>query len=216
MLRNLIILALVAVVLTLAYEVYFKKPPVKPDGPAAAKQEPPAVAPTPEKPPAPPDPAPPQKIVAPPMPAQRMEFGSRVLRKGMEGEDVRILQERLRLAGFVHCNFQDGCFDEATEKALIEYQRGTKFLKEMYCFPGVAGEPKPCADAALCRQLLEVPGRNKALVKYTIAKGDTLWRIASRFGVGPDSLTTLNNISDPSVVTPGNALFIICNSDKAP
>jgi len=97
----------------------------------------------------------------------------------------------------------------------MDYQRGTPFLRQMYAFFGIPGDPKPCADAELCRRLYEVPGRNKALVKYKVRKGDTLWRIASRFGVGPDTLTTLNQLGDPSVLQPGRTIFVICNTDKA-
>lgn len=229
------ILGLTAVVLTLGYEFYVAQVPSKPQptpNPVAPKpippvEEKPAPPPEPAAPahakpapaveePAPlPAPAPPERVIAPPEPGKRAEFGARVLKKGMQGDDVRVLQERLRLAGFVRSPFRDGYFDDATEKALMAYQQGTRFLREMYYFNGVPGEPKPYADANLCRQLLDVPGRNKTLVKYTIRKGDTLFRIGTRFGVGPDALTTLNEISDPSALAPGQTIFIICNSDKA-
>ncbi|MEW6358290.1 MAG: LysM peptidoglycan-binding domain-containing protein [Planctomycetota bacterium] len=227
MLRNLTILALAAVALTLGYRVYFQQRP-SPPPPTAPVDQPMTVIPPKEKSAAPPQPAPvaprptpveqpppPERVVAPPSAVEKAEFGSRVLRKGMTGDDVRVLQERLRLAGFVHEEFRDGVFDEATEKALMDYQRGTPYLLKMYAFRGVPGDAKPYADADLCRRLLEVPGGNKALVKHTVQKGETLWRIASRFGVGADALTVLNDIPDPSFLQPGRTVFVICNADKA-
>jgi len=165
-----------------------------------------------------PKPVPPRAVGRPATTKQQTKgtpaFGSRVLRRGMRGRDVEILQERLRLAGFVHYAFERGVFDDETEKALIEYQRGTPFLRKMYGFEGIKGEPKNYADAELCAQLFRVPNRRKVLISYTVQKGDTLWKIAVRFGVGPDSLALLNKISNPNALRVGQRLFVICDVSK--
>jgi len=43
---------------------------------------------------------------------------------------------------------------------------------------------------------------------YIIQKGDTLYSIARKFGVTVQSLQTLNNISDPTKISPGARLII--------
>jgi LysM repeat protein len=43
---------------------------------------------------------------------------------------------------------------------------------------------------------------------YIVQKGDTLYSIARKFGVTPQSLQTLNNISDPTKISVGTRLII--------
>ncbi len=43
---------------------------------------------------------------------------------------------------------------------------------------------------------------------YTINPGDTLFSIASQFGVSVDDLVALNNLSDPDSIRAGDQLFI--------
>ncbi|MCP5007294.1 MAG: peptidoglycan DD-metalloendopeptidase family protein [Planctomycetes bacterium] len=45
-------------------------------------------------------------------------------------------------------------------------------------------------------------------VRYTIKKGDTIWKIAHGFGISPDSIINSNNISDVTNITPGDVLLI--------
>jgi len=193
--------------------LYLLRPWRRPSPPA--KPRPPRAAPATQEP-AGQD----SDTIGPAVPEEKPEdfppaFGSRVLKRGMSGPDVELLQERLRLAGMTDYKFTPGVFDEATEQALIEYQKGTKFLWEMYGFRGTGAEPRPYADEELCRQLMKVPGPRKVLIRYKVAPGDSLWSIASRFGCGPDSLTTLNKISDPKSLQVGQLLYIVCDREKA-
>jgi hypothetical protein len=142
-------------------------------------------------------------------------FGSRVLRKDMQGSDVLQLQERLKLAGFVRENFMPGTFDDATEQALLKYQEGTPFLAEMYAFGGLPPPHKAYMDAALAAQLLRVPTPDKVLIRHTVAAKENLFRIATRFGIGPDSIKHLNNIGDPSAIKVGQGIWIVCDRSKA-
>lgn len=44
--------------------------------------------------------------------------------------------------------------------------------------------------------------------RYTIRKGDTIWRIAYDHGVSPDNIIKANNITDVTTIKPGQSLII--------
>ncbi|ODS31891.1 MAG: Murein hydrolase activator NlpD precursor, partial [Candidatus Scalindua rubra] len=44
--------------------------------------------------------------------------------------------------------------------------------------------------------------------RYTIKKGDTIWRIAYNHGVSPDSIVRINHIKDVTNIKPGQQLVI--------
>jgi len=41
---------------------------------------------------------------------------------------------------------------------------------------------------------------------YTVRPGDTLWSIASRYGISPAEIIDLNSLPDPNVIYPGQKL----------
>ena len=43
---------------------------------------------------------------------------------------------------------------------------------------------------------------------YYTRKGDTLWKIAKRFGSTMDDIIRVNKIENPDVILPGQQLFI--------
>lgn len=45
-------------------------------------------------------------------------------------------------------------------------------------------------------------------MNYVVRPGDSLYSIASRFGVSVDELARINRISDPELIYPGQTLFI--------
>lgn len=45
-------------------------------------------------------------------------------------------------------------------------------------------------------------------IKYTVKKGDTVWRIAKNHGVQPDNLIKINRIRDVTDIKPGQQLLI--------
>ena len=44
--------------------------------------------------------------------------------------------------------------------------------------------------------------------RYTVQPGDTLYRIAARYGTTVTAIATANNITDPNLIRPGQVLII--------
>ena len=59
-------------------------------------------------------------------------------------------------------------------------------------------------------QVLVIPSGSSGTtqVRYTVQAGDTLYRIALRYGTTVTAITTANNIADPSLIRPGQVLII--------
>lgn len=59
-------------------------------------------------------------------------------------------------------------------------------------------------------QILKIDGNNKVNteVYYTVKNGDTLSEISKKFGVSYESIVKLNNISNPSLIYPGQVIKI--------
>ncbi len=55
--------------------------------------------------------------------------------------------------------------------------------------------------------------RARKRANYTLRKGDTLWDVAKRFGVGLETLYRANGISDPRTLRPGEKIYV---PDMAP
>jgi LysM repeat protein len=64
-------------------------------------------------------------------------------------------------------------------------------------------------DVAKPMEGQEVPG----IVYYKVKDGDTLWRIASQFGVPIDSLYKNNNLTPDTVLTPGLVIKVVTSGD---
>jgi murein DD-endopeptidase MepM/ murein hydrolase activator NlpD len=52
-----------------------------------------------------------------------------------------------------------------------------------------------------------IPGSTES-TRYTIKKGDTIWRIAYNHGVSPDDIIRINNIENVANIKPGQQLMI--------
>jgi spore germination protein len=69
----------------------------------------------------------------------------------------------------------------------------------------------PYPDRLTPGQALLIPSKEEeppTYQRYTVQPGDTLWRIAQRFGTTVEAIVQLNNISDPSLIFPGQVLLI--------
>lgn len=56
---------------------------------------------------------------------------------------------------------------------------------------------------------------NTENITYTIQRGDTLWAIARRYGTTVDEIASINNISNPNLIYPGQIIQILSNSTIA-
>ena len=61
--------------------------------------------------------------------------------------------------------------------------------------------------AALTGSLLAIPAQ--AALTYTVVRGDTMWKIASRYEVGTSEVIQANpQVSDPNLIYPGQKLTV--------
>ena len=66
-------------------------------------------------------------------------------------------------------------------------------------------------DLNIIDEINNVENRNRekySIVIYYTRKGDTLWKIAKRFGSTMDDIIRVNKIENPDVILPGQQLFI--------
>lgn len=52
-------------------------------------------------------------------------------------------------------------------------------------------------------------------INYIVQKGDTLWKIANRYGTTVQEIVNINNIENPDLIYPGQELRIVTNSTIA-
>ncbi len=64
-------------------------------------------------------------------------------------------------------------------------------------------------ESLVIGQTLVVPSTERS---YMVQPGDSLWNIASRFGVSLESIISVNNISDPAQIYPGMMIIIPAQS----
>ena len=82
----------------------------------------------------------------------------------------------------------------------------------IYVFPGCVAnyrtstKPPPRFQKQL--DSLKPDIHTKKTTRYTIKKGDTIWKISYDYGVSPDSIVEANNIKDVTDIRPGQQLII--------
>lgn len=81
-----------------------------------------------------------------------VDLGDRILRKGLEGTDVALLQQTLAAKGYYDPGQVDGLFGPMTEKALKQFQRNNGLTAD-----GIFG---PQTEAALPQE--EVPSASRS------------------------------------------------------
>jgi LysM repeat protein len=129
-------------------------------------------------------------------------FGKRVIKRGMVGWDVAVLQFLLATDGF-DVGTLDGRFGPRTQAALVAYQRRRQLAPD-----GVAGSatrsricPSPgCTSKPLPRSS---PG-----AVYRVRRGDTLTAIAARNGTTVAALAEANALDPNAVLLAGARLQV--------
>jgi peptidoglycan hydrolase-like protein with peptidoglycan-binding domain len=132
-------------------------------------------------------------------PLGRPRFGDRVIRRGMVGLDVSVLQFLLAVDGY-DVGTLDGRFGPRTRAALVAYQTRRRLVPD-----GVAGPatrlaicPAPCASVPL------PAARSQAA--YRVRAGDTLTAIAARAGTTVAALAEQNGLDPNGVLLAGARL----------
>jgi peptidoglycan hydrolase-like protein with peptidoglycan-binding domain len=136
-------------------------------------------------------------------PLGRPLFGSRVMRPGLFGYDVSVLQFLLTRHG-VYNGPLDGYLSTATDKALRSYQRQVRLVSD-----GVVG-PKTVAALVLQNRLPVRPQRVSVSLSrtYVVKPGDSLTAIAQRFHVSLRTLARANGVNSRRVLLIGKKLRI--------
>ncbi len=115
-----------------------------------------------------------------------------ILKRGSAGAETALLQTALNRAQLGPLR-PDGIFGPATERALMAFQRREGLVPD-----GIAGNR---TQAAL------TPWYTGYAV-HTVVPGDTLWRIAGRYGSSLSALETANPDLDPFDLRPGRRLTV--------
>jgi soluble lytic murein transglycosylase-like protein len=122
-------------------------------------------------------------------------FGARVIRRGMRGYDVGVLQFLLRYRG-LRPGRLDGSFGARTEAALRRFQRRNRLTPDGVVGPRTAR--RLCAlRSCTWRARVARHTRSKPALKHRIAAGETLTTIARRYGVTVEAIARANRL-DPS------------------
>ena len=139
-------------------------------------------------------------------------LGKRILEKGMSGQDVRSLQERLKLLAFnqdpkkfaeleldyiLGIELEKDYFGRNTKNAVINFQQVNSL------------EATGKVDSQTCKLLMKERSYYSKIIKYTVKEGDTLYSISKEYkGSNFTAIAKANSI-DPSSILVGQELYIL-------
>lgn len=124
---------------------------------------------------------------------RRAAIGRRVLRQGMHGDDVKLLQERLNELGF-EAGDADGRFGILTKEAVREFQRAHRLRID-----GIAG--------AEVFSVLMSPSAHKRIT-HVVGEGERLQDIARKYNVPVELLIYANRLKEDSYLYKSQRLII--------
>lgn len=117
------------------------------------------------------------------------------IKYGQSGEEVTQLQKLLNELSFYKSNV-DGIFGDKTKVAVLEFQSKMNLGQD-----GIVG---PTTKKALQAQHAKLNPPNT----HTVAFGETLSAIASRYGLSTSTLIRINNLKNPDRIYPGDVLVL--------
>lgn len=132
-------------------------------------------------------------------------FGARVIRRGMRGFDVGVLQFLLRRQG-LQPGHLDGRFGARTERALRRFQRRHRLTADGVLGPRTANvlcSLRTCAWHAATRR-----HAGKPALRHRVAPGETLSSIAGRYGVTIEAIARANRLDSRGYILAGARLRI--------
>jgi peptidoglycan hydrolase-like protein with peptidoglycan-binding domain len=132
-------------------------------------------------------------------------FGTRVIRRGMEGYDVGVLQFLLVRKG-VRPGRLDGRFGARTHRAVLRYQRRVRLVPDGVVGPRTARRLCP-VRACAWRVGTGTTGRRPARL-HRIRAGETLTTISRRYRVSIDAIARANRIDPRRIIVAGAQLRI--------
>ena len=126
---------------------------------------------------------------------------STVLRQGSRGQDVITLQYLLNVISRYYSNVpapaQDGIFGSGTRQSVIAFQQAMGL------------DPDGIVGARTWQALYNIylgigtnvptPGPDTGTVSYTVKAGDTLWRIAQRYGTTVNAIKQANGLTSDAL-----------------
>jgi hypothetical protein len=129
-------------------------------------------------------------------------YGRRVLRRGLVGWDVAVLQFLLRERGFT-AGKPDGRFGRSTVVALVKFQREKHLTPD-----GVLGRKTARALCALPSCAFHPPKPKPRYVRYLVQPGDTLTAIADRYSLPLRTIARVNRFDPGRLLLAGATLRI--------
>jgi soluble lytic murein transglycosylase-like protein len=129
-------------------------------------------------------------------------YGRRVLRHGLVGWDVAVLQFLLREHGF-SAGKPDGRFGAKTVAALVSFQRAKHLAPD-----GVLGRRTARALCALASCVFHPQKPRPRYVRYLVQPGDTLTGISDRYALPLRTLAKVNRFDPARLLLAGATLRI--------
>jgi peptidoglycan hydrolase-like protein with peptidoglycan-binding domain len=131
-------------------------------------------------------------------------FGTRVIRRGMRGYDVGVLQFLLRRHG-VRPGRLDGRFGARTERAVRRFQRRARLTPD-----GVVGHrtARRLCGLPVCTWRAARAPRRGAPRTHRIARGETLTAISRRYGVSVKAIARANRLDPRRFIIAGARIRI--------
>jgi peptidoglycan hydrolase-like protein with peptidoglycan-binding domain len=129
-------------------------------------------------------------------------YGRRVLRPGMTGWDVAVLQFLLRKRGFSPGR-PDAHFGRKTRTALVRFQRSVGLVPD-----GVLGRRTARALCSAPTCAFHPPRPRPRYIRYLVKPGDTLTAIAGRYGLPLETVARVNRFDPARLLLAGSTLRI--------